>query len=74
MMSPEDMSIVCLLASPRRHCNSDLLAGRFKEQASVLGAPTKTFALPELNYNDCKNLFRCKKYRDFIASHIYANS
>lgn len=64
MMSPVDMSTVCLLGSPRRHCNSDVLAERFIEKASTLGASTKTFALSEMNYNGCKNLFRCKKDLD----------
>ncbi|MDG1739255.1 MAG: flavodoxin family protein [Paracoccaceae bacterium] len=58
------MSTVCLLGSPRRHCNSDVLAQRFMQQAAVIGAPTQTFALSELNYNGCKNLFRCKNDLD----------
>ena len=51
---------VCLLGSPRRDCNSDTMAKFFVEQARSLGAPVETFALSELNYNGCQNLFRCK--------------
>lgn len=54
------MSTVFLLGSPRRNGNSDVLAERFAKQARALGAPTKTYALSDLNYNGCKNLYRCK--------------
>lgn len=33
---------------------------RFIQQAAFYGAPTQTFALSQLHYNGCKNLFRCK--------------
>ncbi len=56
----EAMRTVCLLGSPRRDCNSDALAARFLQEASAVGAPTEVFALSELNYSGCKNLFRCK--------------
>lgn len=61
IMTATNMQTVCLLGSPRRHCNSDALAERFVQQASLYGAPTETFALSELRYNGCKNLFRCKE-------------
>ena len=54
------MTTVCLLGSPRRDCNSDTLANSFLQQAKLLGAPTRTFALSDLQYSGCKNLFRCK--------------
>ena len=60
-MSSADMRTVCLLGSPRRGCNSDTLAERFTHQAVSLGAPVETFALSELSYHGCKNLFRCKR-------------
>lgn len=63
-MSPNDLPTVCLLGSPRRHCNSDVLAERFIRQAALYGASTQTFALSELNYSGCQNLFRCKKDLD----------
>lgn len=52
---------VCLLGSPRRGCNSDLLAGRFAQQAEKLGSSVEIFALSELSYNGCVNLFHCKQ-------------
>ena len=60
MNIPSQMPTVCLLGSPRRQGNSDLLADRFMKQASSLGAPTKTYPLSDLTYNGCANLFRCK--------------
>ena len=66
-MQPENMPTLCLLGSPRRRCNSDVLAARFMDQATHLGAPTQTFALSELNYNGCQNLFRCKTDLDHCA-------
>ncbi len=64
MMSPNDMSTVCLLGSPRRGGNSDALAERFVQQAELHGAPTETFALSQLQFNGCQNLFRCKEDLD----------
>lgn len=63
-MSPHDMLTVCLLGSPRRRCNSDALAERFIQQAALHGAPAQTFALSQLHYSGCKNLFRCKEDLD----------
>ncbi len=60
-MPSDKMPTVCLLGSPRRDCNSDALAERFVQQASLYGAPSETFALSEMRYNGCKNLFRCKE-------------
>ena len=57
-MTPQNT--VCLLGSPRRDCNSDTLASYFVEQAKARGASVDTCALSEMNYNGCKNLFRCK--------------
>ena len=63
-MFGDNMLTVCLLGSPRRSCYSDTLAERFTQKASQYGAPVKTFALSELSYSGCKNLFRCKKDLD----------
>lgn len=52
--------IVCLLGSPRRDGNSDRLAARFCVSAEQRGASVESFALAELSYSGCKNLFRCK--------------
>lgn len=60
MILPTDMPTVCLLGSPRRNGNSDVLANRFMDQAANFGAPTKTYVLSDLHYNGCKNLYRCK--------------
>ena len=59
-MLTEEMSTVCLLGSPRRGGNSDRLAEHFLRHANDLGAPVETFALSELKYSGCQNLFRCK--------------
>jgi multimeric flavodoxin WrbA len=37
---------------------------RFLQQATLYEAPTMTFALSELNYSGCRNLFQCKKGLD----------
>jgi len=55
---------ICLLASPRRGCNSDTLARHFLDRAETLGSPVETFTLSELSYSGCINLFRCKKDLD----------
>lgn len=59
-MLANEMNTVCLLGSPRRDCNSDTLAKSFIQQAKLQGAPVETFALIDLHFNGCKNLFRCK--------------
>ncbi len=59
-MPASSMTTVCLLGSPRRDCNSDTLAHRFLDHAESSGAPTQRFALSDLTYSGCKNLFRCK--------------
>jgi len=64
MMSANEMPTVCLLGCPRRDGNSDSLAERFVQQTAQYGAPTETFALSELRFNGCKNLFRCKEDLD----------
>lgn len=55
---------VCLLGSPRRNCNSDTLAERFTQKAEHYGSTVETFALSEMSYSGCKNLFRCKEDLD----------
>ena len=60
-MSSAQLNTVCLLGSPRRGGNSDALAQRFVQQAKAFGATPQTFALSELTYNGCKNLFQCKE-------------
>lgn len=52
---------VCLLGSPRRDGNSDILAQRFCDRAISHGADVEQFALSELTYNGCQNHFRCKQ-------------
>ncbi len=66
-MLAKDMNTVCLLGSPRRGGNSDTLAESFVAQAGALGAPVETFALSEMNYGGCRNLFRCKTDLDHCA-------
>ena len=53
-------STVCLLGSPRRQGNSDSLASRFTQSAIHHGASVETFALSQMSYNGCQNLFKCK--------------
>ena len=59
-MIPNQMNTVCLLGSPRRDGNSDTFAKRFLQQAKKYQAPNESFALSELRYSGCKNLFQCK--------------
>ena len=58
---------VCLLGSPRRNGNSDTLAMQFINRAKLYGMPVETFALSQLKYNGCKNLFRCKQDLDYCG-------
>jgi len=44
------MKITCVLGSPRRNGNSEVLAKRFSETAEKLGAQVQTFVLNELHY------------------------
>ena len=69
LIYPNKMNTVCLLGSPRRDCNSDSLAKRFIKQATMYGAPVESYALSDLKYNGCKNLFRCKKDLEFCIQH-----
>ncbi len=59
-MTADEMQTLCLLGSPRRHGNSDVLAERFCERAAYYGAQVDQIALSELSYSGCRNLFRCK--------------
>jgi multimeric flavodoxin WrbA len=52
--------VVCLLGSPRRGGNSDVLAGRFMDTAGSLGARTRTFVLNDLDYRGCQGCMACK--------------
>lgn len=63
-MNSDVMKTVCLVGSPRRDGNSDTLAKNFLQQAQSFGAPVETFALSELQYSGCKNLFHCKTGSD----------
>lgn len=59
-MTPSIMKTVCLLGSARRDGNSDTLANEFLQQARTHGAPVEKFALSDMQYSGCKNLFHCK--------------
>lgn len=54
------MKTTCILGSPRRGGNSDTLADRFSREAVKHNASVETFALSDLTYNGCINLFECK--------------
>ena len=58
-LKPE-RSTVILRGSPRRGGNSDALADMFAAEALGQGAEVVDFALSELSYNGCINLFHCK--------------
>ncbi|MEM7170173.1 MAG: flavodoxin family protein [Pseudomonadota bacterium] len=49
-----------LLGSPRRGGNSDVLADAFCARAHRYEAVVDQFALAELDFDGCRNLFRCK--------------
>ena len=54
------MKITCVLGSPRRNGNSEVLAKRFSDTAAKLGAKVQTFALDELHYRGCTACMGCK--------------
>lgn len=59
-MNVQPKKTVCLLGSPRRGGNSDQLANWFCDAAAAQGADVTVFALAEVDFNGCRNLFRCK--------------
>ena len=58
------MKITCVLGSPRRNGNSEVLAKRFCDTAEKLGAQVQTFALNELQYRGCQACMACKTKSD----------
>lgn len=54
------MKTTCILGSPRRGGNSDSLATRYTQQAARYNATVETFALSDISFNGCINLFECK--------------
>ncbi len=52
--------LVCLLGSPRKDGNSDLLAERFCNTAKVEGATVRTHSLRDLRFQGCMNIHFCK--------------
>ena len=54
------MKITCVLGSPRRNGNSEVLAKRFCDTAAKLGAQVQTFVLNELQYRGCQACMACK--------------
>lgn len=57
-------NIVCLLGSPRKEGNSDILAAHLVDAASKLGASAGTFKLNRLNYRGCQACMGCKTGHD----------
>jgi multimeric flavodoxin WrbA len=58
------MKITCVLGSPRRNGNSEVLARRFCDSAEKLGAQVQAFALNELQYRGCQACMACKTKSD----------
>jgi multimeric flavodoxin WrbA len=54
------MKISCLIGSPRQNSNSAMIAGRFCETASSLGAKIDTVVLNDLSYRGCQGCLACK--------------
>ena len=54
------MKITCVLGSPRRNGNSEVLAKHFCDTAAKLGAEVETFFLNKLNYQGCQACMACK--------------
>lgn len=52
--------VVCLLGSPRKDGNSDLLARRFCNTAKAEGATVRTHSLRDLRFQGCMNVNFCK--------------
>ena len=61
------MKITCVLASPRRNGNSEVLAKHFCDTAAKLGAEVQTFFLNELQYQGCQACMACKTKLDKCA-------
>ena len=53
--------VVCLLGSPRAGGNSDQLAEVFADALRSRGAFLELYALRELSFSGCRNLFHCKR-------------
>lgn len=59
-MSEQAKKTVCLLGSPRRGGNSDQIANWFCDAAAAHGSEVKVFAVGDMTFSGCRNLFRCK--------------
>jgi len=58
------MKIICVLGSPRRNGNSEVLAKRFCDTTEKLGAHVQTIVLNELQYRGCQACMACKTKSD----------
>jgi multimeric flavodoxin WrbA len=52
--------VVCVLGSPRKHGNSEMIAVKLANTAMELGAEVQTFRLHDLNYKGCYACMSCK--------------
>ena len=58
------MKITCVLGSPRRNGNSEVLAKRLGDTAAKLGAQVQTYVLNELTFKGCQACMACKTKSD----------
>ncbi|MEM7292920.1 MAG: flavodoxin family protein [Pseudomonadota bacterium] len=58
------MKVCCILGSPRAGGNSDTIATAFCNSAGECGANLEIFALRDLQFSGCRNLFHCKNGGD----------
>lgn len=59
--------IVCVLGSPRKGGNTEVIAKKILETAEGLGASSQIFRLYDMNFKGCVACLACKKTTDFCV-------
>ena len=59
--------IACVLGSPRKGGNTEVIANKILETAGELGATCKTFRLYDMTFKGCVACLACKKTTDFCV-------
>lgn len=59
--------IVCVLGSPRKGGNTEVIANKIIQTAESLGATSQTFRLYDMNFKGCVACLACKKTTDFCV-------
>jgi len=53
--------VVCILGSPRKDANTQIIADKFLDTARQLGAETQSFHLNTMDYKGCQGCMACKR-------------